>query len=96
MRKTLTSIWTNAYACFFCSPLALFGSGVFFFLALSEAFANFQDSCRNIGSDCHEPNDLLILGLGGIGLVLLVLAVTWFLRLLVLLGQSVVRRLRVG
>jgi hypothetical protein len=93
MKQTITSIWRHASACLFISPLALFFSAVAFGLAVSEAFANFADSCRNVGSDCHDPRDWVMLPLGIIGLVLLAIAATLLLRGLYLAGRHIHRRL---
>jgi hypothetical protein len=88
MRQTAKGAWGSWVACAFLSPLSLILSTFFFFGALSEAFANFRDGCRNVGADCHDPNELLMLGEGVIGLALLVLAVVALLRFLVLLVKA--------
>ncbi len=93
MKQSITSIWKHASACLFISPVALFFSAVAFALAMSEAFANFQDSCRNVGSDCHDPRDWVMLPLGIIGLVLLAIAATLLFRGIYLVGRHIHRKL---
>jgi hypothetical protein len=63
MQQTLTSIWSSAYACFLVTPVALVFAGILATLAVQEAFSNFADGCRNVGSNCHEPRDLVMVPL---------------------------------
>jgi hypothetical protein len=96
MKQNLQGIWGSASTCLILTPLAVFFGGLGVVLAIAESFSNFQDSCRNVGSDCHDPRAWVIIPLGLLGLTLLALAATMLIRGLFLVGRGVQRKLRAG
>lgn len=92
MKTTLHSIWTSWGACLLVIPVVLFGAAILGASAVGEAFSNYQDSCRNIGADCHEPRNWVMIPLALLTLALLGVAEAAFLRALVLIGAALARR----
>jgi hypothetical protein len=96
MRQNLQSIWRSASMCLFMTPLAVIFGGIALTGAFAESFSNFADSCRNVGSNCHDPRGWVIIPLGLLGLALLALAATMLVRGLFLIGRGLQRKLSAG